>query len=290
MLPARGCYDIQGGQMNWKIALSTAGCVVLLHAPASAADSMLSPIPVAKWAGAFSPMFGDYDFGAFKIAENESPRPVDRVFVTYNYFNNVSDSSRTVIGFEKTFLDGQASVGMRLPFLHESGSGHDFGDVSLIFKYALFNDPMRDHTASIGLVVTVPTGEYSEGVKLQPFAAWQRGLGSGLFIQGFHSVVFDTYDYGDTILFNDIGLGYALYRAPGQPLSAVTPKIELHLNAPLGDDPTLNLTAGVHATFYDRWFLGAAVSVPLANKTFDVELMASLNYAFGQAPPPPPPP
>ena len=27
--------------------------------------------------------------GPFKISDNESPRPVDRVFATFNYFNNV---------------------------------------------------------------------------------------------------------------------------------------------------------------------------------------------------------
>ena len=44
------------------------------------------------------PMFGDYKVqvpliparvGAFKIAENESPRPHDRVYVNYNYFNDI---------------------------------------------------------------------------------------------------------------------------------------------------------------------------------------------------------
>ncbi len=54
---------------------------------------------------------------SFKIAENESPRPVDRVFVTYNYYNDVdvfhfgssrSDLHREMIGFEKTFLGGDA--------------------------------------------------------------------------------------------------------------------------------------------------------------------------------------
>src|SRR5262249_28822403 len=57
--------------------------------------------------------------GAFKIADNESPRPVDRLFATYNYYNNVNtfggrdfDVHREVFGFEKTFLDGNASFGM----------------------------------------------------------------------------------------------------------------------------------------------------------------------------------
>ena len=57
---------------------------------------------------------------------------MDRFFVTYNYFNNVHapalrvqngfltqerigyDVHRETYGFEKTFLDGIASVGLRL--------------------------------------------------------------------------------------------------------------------------------------------------------------------------------
>src|SRR5439155_99725 len=49
--------------------------------------------------------------GAFKIEENESPRPLDRVFVSYNYFNSVGlpgtpsyDLHREVAGFEKAFF------------------------------------------------------------------------------------------------------------------------------------------------------------------------------------------
>jgi hypothetical protein len=55
--------------------------------------------------------------GAFKIAENESPRPVDRVFGTYDNFYNLNSGlrmpgvqrtglDREVTGFEKTFLNG----------------------------------------------------------------------------------------------------------------------------------------------------------------------------------------
>jgi hypothetical protein len=64
--------------------------------------------------------------GAFKIADNESPRPLDRVFITSNDFSavnrlflaaNASSASvyREMIGFEKKFLKGDASIGMRLP-------------------------------------------------------------------------------------------------------------------------------------------------------------------------------
>lgn len=61
--------------------------------------------------------------GGFKIAENESPRPQDRIFFNNNFFDNINNTNtdiasvqRQTIGFEKTFLDGDASVGVRVPF------------------------------------------------------------------------------------------------------------------------------------------------------------------------------
>ena len=64
-----------------------------------------------------------------KISENQSPRPQDRVYFTSNYFQGVNDQVnqrlqapigytqvfRYIAGFEKTFMDGQGSIGMRLP-------------------------------------------------------------------------------------------------------------------------------------------------------------------------------
>ena len=100
--------------------------------------------------------------GAFKIADNESPRPQDRVFVFYNYFDTLRGPSgttstnqttitpvpnsatrivvntftpgvpqvsmnlhREVVGFEKTFLDGRASFEMRVPASEQSGANID---------------------------------------------------------------------------------------------------------------------------------------------------------------------
>lgn len=96
--------------------------------------------------------------GAFKITENESPRPQDRVYTTYNYFSNVfgsrlapgqqqTDIHREVIGFEKTLLDGNASAGMRLPYIQVNGDGSvskdDIGDLTMVLKYALINDRLH---------------------------------------------------------------------------------------------------------------------------------------------------
>jgi hypothetical protein len=103
--------------------------------------------------------------GAFKIAENESPRPQDRVFVTYNYYRDVGsveDVHRETIGFEKALLGGRASVGLRLPFFqvrgNDAGQGTDVGDLSVVLKYALLDDSATGSAVSAGLVITAPTG------------------------------------------------------------------------------------------------------------------------------------
>ena len=47
-------------------------------------------------------------YGPFKIAENESPLPQNRGFLTYNYYAAVLDShcQRETLGIEKTVRGG----------------------------------------------------------------------------------------------------------------------------------------------------------------------------------------
>jgi hypothetical protein len=66
---------------------------------AQAGEPAVEPVPVALTLENFDPpMFGDFKIiaplipnrrGAFKIAENESPVPQDRVYVNYNFFDEV---------------------------------------------------------------------------------------------------------------------------------------------------------------------------------------------------------
>ncbi len=65
----------------------------------------------------------------FKMSEDESPQPRDRFYFDFNYYDNVGeaisrrlgidlhgiDVYRETFGFEKTFLDNSASIGLRLP-------------------------------------------------------------------------------------------------------------------------------------------------------------------------------
>src|SRR5262249_44539733 len=107
---------------------------------------------------------------AIKIAESDSPRPVDRFYYLYNYYGNINldddvvpmQLHRHVIGFEKTLGRGAFSFGMRLPFFSQAGdraiTDTFIGDISIITKYALVNNPRTGNVLSFGFAITAPTG------------------------------------------------------------------------------------------------------------------------------------
>jgi hypothetical protein len=294
---------------------------LLAGGAASAADLKLKAPPPPPPAPAVDaiPMFGDFQLldsdtnvrrGAFKIQENESPRPMDRVYFNYNYYSGVDlgtkkvDLQRETVGFERTFFDGNASVGIRLPFFQNLDSKDGVGDVTLIGKYAFFNDRQTGDVISGGVAVTLPTGNFSPGFDftrnenihstiIQPYLGglWMLGNG-GFFVQGFSSLAIPTDDRDTAFWFNSIGVGYYMYRggSANQPITSVVPTLELHWNAPtshqddgapvkLGD--IVNITGGVHVEIYHMAIVGVAVGVPLTGpKPYSTEGIASLNFRF----------
>jgi hypothetical protein len=250
---------------------------------------------------------------AFKIAENESPRPQDRAYFNYNFYNNVdrtvigapsADLHRETIGFEKTLLSGDASVGLRLPFLQlrgdQSVEDSQVGDLSMIFKYALLNDRSTGNVLSTGMVLTVPTGQNLaidgestlHSTVFQPFVGYVYNM-DRLYFQGFSSVAVPTDARDVTLLFNSFSLGYYAWRTTdsGAALRGLVPVIELHVNTPLSHrgtdsaDPiaiadTVNLTGGLHVLL-QRATLGVAAGLPLTGpKPYDFEVNVNLNYHF----------
>ncbi len=187
---------------------------------------------------------------------------------------------RETLGFEKTFLDGSASFGMRLPFLQSDqsastpfdagrlqafapfpttgntlGGGSTFnssrvGDLTMILKYAFINDPEAERVASGGLVVTAPTGggiPLADGSKLystllQPWVGVYQAW-DRLFVHGFTSIAFPTDDRDLTISFSDIGVGYFAYQNPDAWLSSITPTIECHVNIPFENSRDSGISA-----------------------------------------------
>jgi hypothetical protein len=242
--------------------------------------------------------------GSFKIAENASPRPQDRVFASYNYYNNVIDVldvHRETIGFEKTFLDGNASVEMRLPFIQNRAPGgqteSEIADLSVIFKYAFINTP--DTVLSAGLAVTAPTGpiptvlifrntdiERVHPWLLQPFVGYYKEV-NDFYLHGFTSVMVPTDSHDGTLLFNDLGVGYWLYRGGAGLVTGIAPTFEAHVTTPLsnrgiiGFADSVDLTAGAYFLLGDRLCLGAAVGAPVTGpRLFDFEALFNLNWRF----------
>jgi hypothetical protein len=277
--------------------------------------------------------------GDFKIAENESPRPEDRVFVNYNFYSDTTgpgtffsvprqdtttttingnpatvttltpgvapprvDVHREVVGFEKTFLGGDASVELRAPVVQQSGAeaidGSDFGDLTVVLKYAFLNDRVSGDVLSAGLAVTLPTGpglavpggSELHSTLIQPWtgALWYFDR---FYVEGFASLVVPTDARDVTLLFNDVSVGYKLYEAGGDRLiSAVIPTVEAHITTPLNhrNDSSfvtapdlVVLTAGSHFEIGQSATLSVGVAAPVTGpRAFDVEALVQLNYRF----------
>ncbi|GEM_PF-1675546 len=251
---------------------------------------------------------------AFKIGENEFPRPLDRVFVTYNYWSDVPASGlaygatgaqvhREMAGGEKTFLNGNASVGIRVPVFWVFGSSNvvesQLGDISVIFKYAFYGNRRTGNFVTGGLVVTAPTGPALQvpgqssinSTVLQPWVGeiWHWGR---LYNISFTSFAFPTDARDITLFWESFALGYLVYRNndPSRWLRGVVPDIEFHANIPLnhtslsdvpiGFPNVVDFTGGCYF-FLRRAVLGMAAGTPMTGpRPYGVEALATLNYIF----------
>ena len=247
------------------------------------------------------------------ITDNDSPRPTDRVYFGYNYYSGFGSSlnpglgsineNREMFGFEKTLFDGNASIGMRMPFIQYSGplglGSQTAGDLSVLFKYAFINNPDTGNVASVGMIVTAPTsapgGVLSDGspvphsVLLQPWAGFIR-MFDRAYVEGITDLVVPT-NGRDTLLFtNSLAAGYWLYQNfEDRMLNGIIPTLEFHVHTPLNNrspdglvyvPDEVNLTAGVHFRF-PRATLTAAVSVPLVGpRPYNLETIVNLNFWF----------
>jgi hypothetical protein len=166
-----------------------------------------------------------------------------------------------------------------------AGTSTAVGDLSLIFKYALWQDAQTGDLLSAGLAVTTPTGPDSfAGSQLRRPAQHclatvdrlYRNFGD-FYLHGFTAIDVPTSSSDVTMLYNDGGIGYFLYRTP-QPDALVTrvaPTFEVHVNTPLNHrgvlsftDPAgtpdwVDLTAGVNIEFCHRARLAIGVVSPV---------------------------
>jgi hypothetical protein len=168
-----------------------------------------------------SPSTGGVVVGRQKTGENTSPIPRDRVFMSYSYFDNTRlfpggvNVNRFSPGFEKTFLDGNASLEARFPFATTLDSdlvadgftdtgNLEFGNIYLALKGLLFQGERS--ALSAGLAMTLPTGDdtqvsmsnglplvrvNNESVHLMPFLGAIFAPNDRVFAQGFLQFDFD---------------------------------------------------------------------------------------------------
>jgi len=249
------------------------------------------------------------------ITDNDSPRPVDRAYFGYNYYNGIGtgfnsgfervDLNRQTIGFEKTILGGNASVGLRLPFIQTTGgpagiAQSNVGDLSVLLKYAFINDRNSGNVGSVGLVITTPTGggnnfELPDGSTvpasylIQPWLGGVKMFERG-YVQGITSVLVPT-DKRDVMLFNNsAAVAYFLYQnANDRFINALIPTLEAHVRTPLNHRSTedaiyfqdqVNLTAAL-AMRTARATISPAVSVPLASpQPYNAEFNLTVNFRY----------
>jgi hypothetical protein len=252
---------------------------------------------------------------SFKISENETPFPVTRLFACYNYYNDVIGSGafaggpviqvhREVFGGEYAFLGGNASVGIRAPIFETRGGSTNsddaqFGDLSVVFKYAFWMDRQAGNVLSGGMVVSAPTGpalpvagQSSVNPTLfQPYLAGQLTIHS-FYIQNYSAIVVPTDTRDVTLFFDSVALGYFLYQNDDRAawLRRITPTAEFHANipfnhqslssSPIGLPPSVDFTGGAYFQF-GKCVLGLAAGTPLTGpRLFNVEAIATLNIFF----------
>jgi hypothetical protein len=203
----------------------------------------------------------------FKIADDGSARPMDRIYFDFNFFSDLFAASnlrlgtdihnlnlyRESLGLEKTFLNGTASLGLHLPlntvtmespFPNLNGTHTAPGDLTVFGKYAFWADQENDNWLTGGLAVTFPTGPSAIGgidaltithsTIFQPYVAALWNLGN-FYLQGFFSVDTPTDSRDVTLLYSDLGLGYFLYRSFdwSRFLTALAPTVEVHSSNPV---------------------------------------------------------
>jgi hypothetical protein len=172
--------------------------------------------------------------GRYKISDNYSPLPRDRVFFNYHHFHNAVEDiagtrnnlNRYTFGLEKTVFNKRASLEIRIPFASgldsnqflTAGAGQtatEFGNIMLAAKTLAYK---TDQLAfSFGLGVTLPAAGdarvvldgvnlarpaiydiRNEAVYLQPFLGMLYAPDDRLFVQGYAGVDFDANGNGVT--------------------------------------------------------------------------------------------
>jgi hypothetical protein len=184
-----------------------------------------------------------------------------------------------------------------------AGSDTSLGDLTTVFKGTLWENPATGSIITGGLVVTAPTGSTADfgndvvlidarSWYLQPWLGTIQVLNNRLYLQAFSSLAVPTGS-DVTLWFNDIGIGYAVYKAsrPRSLVSAIIPLVETHVTTPMsyrdvfgsvnGTPDAVTLTGGTAFQILGRSYLTCGVATPVTGlKPFDVEAVVQFNWGF----------
>jgi hypothetical protein len=269
----------------------------------------------------------------FKIAENQSPAPQDRFFFSFNYYNDVNKTLnnyfnaplkgveiyRYLFGFEKTYNEGMGSVGILLPIDNVyarpknpaiTGTGGDStstGNLTIYLKHIFAINRETGSLATGGVAITPQTGPSNFGgakffapsntTTIQPFFAYLINR-DRFYLQGFSALDVPTDPAQATLFYNDIGIGYYVYRDNESTslITAVAPTFEVHINSPInhsgaynyydnfGTPDIVNLTGGLNTRFYQSSALTLGVVTPVTGpRPFSIEATVLLNVYFGRS-------
>ncbi len=254
-----------------------------------------------------------------KISENQSPRPQDRIYYSFNYFQGVNDQVnqrlqapigytqifRNIFGFEKTFLDGQGSLGLRMPldtvtaasavpksFGNYGGTSTAVDNISIYAKYILLENRDNGNLLSGGMALGVPTGpgkfaglnsfaSITNTTSFQPFLGYIVNSGR-FYLHGFTAIDVPANSQDVTLIYNDAGIGYFLRRPDPDSnvstmISTIAPTFEVHVTDPLnhrnpysrqdavGMTDIVDLTYGLNIGIYSRTLLTFAVVTPVTS-------------------------
>ncbi|MGC8639316.1 MAG: hypothetical protein ACP5XB_05485 [Isosphaeraceae bacterium] len=287
------------------------------------------PTPSPRLASAVVP-----SVRGLKIGENQSPQPQDRVFFTFNYFSDLNGALNTrfnspvnnmigyryIFGFEKTYDDGFGSFGVRLPldqlsasstisgnFAKPGGTSTSLNDLSLFTKYVVKVDPKTGSLISVGLEMTLPTGpsqfagaKHIQGIQsteIQPFIGYLL-IRDRFYLHGFLSLSAPASVRDVTMVYNDLGIGYFLYRDPDPAslLTSIAPTFEVHVNDPLnhrdwfnandisGTADMVDLTYGVNVGISQQAVLTFGWVTPVTGpRPFNYEAIVLFNWRFGRS-------
>jgi hypothetical protein len=266
----------------------------------------------------------------FKISENQSPRPQDRVFFNFNYYNNMNDTINRRdlspvtqmkayvynFGFEKTFNNGMGSVGIELPLDNLTANSFNnvvstptssaLGNLTVFSKYILAQNAQTGSLISACCAITPQSGtsRFAGAQYLFPLNSTyiQTCLGwiynhNNWYFQGFSGFSFAINPNDVTMIYNDVGMGYFVYRNRDSQafLTAIAPTVELHVNNPLnhrdvfnkfdlaGSPDSVDFTFGLNFGLMNSAVLTAAFVAPVASpKAFDSEAVLMLNIFYGR--------